>query len=298
MIMPLFKVLTTLLQRELREHRLLFLYLPAACALLACAGFALWLVLASGPPETFLRFAETPPRQLTPEQAQAYLRQMREIKETWHSDTASEIYQGAEGLMLLTFWASMAFYYLNTLYQSRKDRSILFWHSLPVSDAQTIASKLLAGLVGCQLVYMLCFAVLDLFMRLATQIWVGSNDIEGFTAYLRDTGPFANALVSLSMMPVNLLWCLPAYAGLLLASAWSREAPFAWATGPWVVVILAEVVLTERSLVFNKLFEHLLPMEFFKLNNGPYPAPELALSALLGAALVYAAVRLNRSHDN
>jgi hypothetical protein len=41
-----------------------------------------------------------------------------------------------------------------------------------------------------------------------------------------------------------------------------------------------------------------VPAEFSKLNSGPYPLPELALSVVLGAALIYAAVRFNRSDAN
>ncbi len=299
MNMPWFKVLATLFRRELREHRLLFLYLPLAATLLAMVGFTLWLVQQSGPPDTFMSMVERGPSPyLTPEQAQAFVQQMQSFLEGWYTDVMSGLYQGFEGVMLMGFWASMAFYYLNTLYQPRKDRSILFWNSLPVSDAQTIASKVLAGLVGCHVVYMLCFAAMDLFVLLAVRTWAGISGAIGFTDYLRITGPFDNALVSLVMMPVNLLWCLPAYGWLLLASAWPREAPFAWATGPWVIVILVEVALTEKSVVINKIFEHLMPMELFKLNNGPYPVPELVLGAVLGAALIYAAVRLNRSDAN
>jgi hypothetical protein len=298
MSMPWFKVVATLLRRELREHRLLFVYVPLACTVLVLAGFTLWLLQTTGLPELFLEAADTPPARLAPELAQNYLREMREIREAWYSDILSGIYAGAESLMLLTFWGSMTFYYLYTLYLPRKDRSILFWNSLPVSSGQTITSKLLAGLVSCHIVYMLCFAMMNLFMSLAVWAWVSVTGMEGFTAYLRETGLFANALASLVMMPVNILWALPAYGWLLLASAWSKEAPFAWTAGPWVVVILIEVALTEKSLVFNKIFEHLLPMEFFKLNDGPYPNPELVLGAVLGAALIYTAVRLNRSDAN
>ena len=40
-------------------------------------------------------------------------------------------------------WIVMVFYSLDTLYAERKDKSILFWRSLPVTDAETVISKLL-----------------------------------------------------------------------------------------------------------------------------------------------------------
>ena len=297
MNMPWLKVVATLLLRELREHRLLFLYVPLACTLLAMAGFTLWLVQIYGPPESFMRIAETATF-TTPEDEQLFAEYFPARVAEWYTPAVQAWYVTYESMLLVAFWGSMAFYYLFTLYQTRKDRSILFWNSLPISDAQTIASKLLAGLIACYSIYLLCLAALELFMLLAVRAWVGFSGAQGFTEYLNITGPFDHVLTALILMPVNLLWCLPAYGWLLLASAWSREAPFAWATGPWVIVILAELALTDKSLVFNKIFEHLLPLDYFKLNDGVYPEPELALGAALGTALIFAAVRFNRSDAN
>src|SRR3546814_13401578 len=39
------------------------------------------------------------------------------------------------------------FYCLGALYDERKDRSVLFWKSLPVSDAQTVLSKVGSAVV-------------------------------------------------------------------------------------------------------------------------------------------------------
>ena len=39
------------------------------------------------------------------------------------------------------------FYCLGSLYDERKDRSVLFWKSLPVSDRDTVLSKALSALV-------------------------------------------------------------------------------------------------------------------------------------------------------
>jgi ABC-2 type transport system permease protein len=299
MNMSLTNVMHALLRREVREHRLLFLYLPAVVALLALAAFTTWLVNVPELPESIREVMEgPPPARLTPGEAQEWTRQIQLFREGRYTLVVTGMYQMAAQAMFAVFWASMAFYYLNTLYQPRKDRSILFWNSMPVSDTQTVIAKLLAGLVACQLVYMLCLAVLDSCMYVTVRIWASLSGNEGFTTYLRDNGAFSHVLSTLAMMPANLLWCLPAYGWLLLASAHARQAPFAWAAGPWVVVILAEVALSENSLVFNKIVERLLPLEFSKLNEGPYPGLQLVLGALAGAAFIYAAIRFNRADEN
>src|SRR6201987_208862 len=51
-------------------------------------------------------------------------------------------YHIAAALMMITAMFVGAFYCLDALYGERRDRSILFWKSLPVSDAITVLSKL------------------------------------------------------------------------------------------------------------------------------------------------------------
>jgi hypothetical protein len=325
MNMPWFKVLFTLVRREIREQRWLFVYLPIAFSLLAFTVFTLWLVQTEGPPESLRRFLEDLPNrplppELTPEELQEMMTRVQAMVDDYHTNATTTLNRMAEGLMLLAFWASMAFYYLNTLYQPRKDRSILFWNSLPVSDTQTIASKLLAGLVACHAVYMLCFAALDLSILLAVRTWVSVSGVEGFASYMSgdqqfvrevasagersvrvgdpvEVGPFINSMYYLAKMPLSLLWCLPAYGWLLLASACAKEAPFAVAAGPVVAAVVVEVLVREKSWVFNKVAEHLLPTEFVALDPS-YATPELVVSAVLGAVLIYAAIRFNRSDAN
>jgi hypothetical protein len=316
--LPWYKVQYVLLRREFAEHRMLFVYLPLVLAGLGFAAFALWLVQAGGPPEAFMELVERgAPPEWPPEIAQDFARRMQEQLEGYHAFNVRGWYWSIEAVMLWALWGSMAFYYVNTLYQTRKDRSILFWNSMPVSDAHTVLSKVLAGLVGCHLVYLLCFAALDLGIFLAVQLKASLSDAQGFAncsgaqgvgyrdtqgfVYLASTAvPCARSLESVAMAPTSLFWALPVYGWLLLASAWSRQAPFAWAAGPLVVITLGELALTEKSRVVNKIAEHLFPFRFegFAWNTSGFPAPELALGALLGTIFVYAAVRFNRAEES
>jgi ABC-2 type transport system permease protein len=129
-------------------------------------------------------------------------------------------------------------YLLDCLYAERKDRSILFWKSLPVSDGATVASKLL---VGCVLLPLGTFAVALITDVLFTAIWdlraVLSHSLE-LVAW--DTGAFlkTQAVMFLGLI-ISILWYAPFFGSFVLCSAWIRRNVLMWVT---VVPLLAIIV--------------------------------------------------------
>jgi len=121
------------------------------------------------------------------------------------------------------------FYCLGSLYDERKDRSVLFWKSLPVSDRDTVLSKAASALlvapilaVAASIVCMFAFMVLISGFVLLHH----GNPVE----LLWGPGsPLANAGLMLAAIPVYALWALPTAGWLMLCSAWSRSKPFLWA---------------------------------------------------------------------
>ncbi|NUS37686.1 MAG: hypothetical protein HOQ02_01485 [Lysobacter sp.] len=121
------------------------------------------------------------------------------------------------------------FYCLGALYDERKDRSVLFWKSLPVSDTETVLSKAVSATVvapalavGAALVTMLGFlVVLSLFV-----LAHGGNPLRLLWGPAR---PFEIAAQLVASIPVYALWSLPTVGWLLLCSAWARSKPFLWA---------------------------------------------------------------------
>jgi len=118
------------------------------------------------------------------------------------------------------------FFLLGSLYDDRKDGSILFWKSLPVSDTQTVLSKLatativapLIFTVGLILSHLLFFIILSLILLLNgvnpfTFLWVNISFINNWGAFL--VGCLIQAL-----------WALPIYGWLLFASSYSKRRPF------------------------------------------------------------------------
>jgi ABC-2 type transport system permease protein len=141
------------------------------------------------------------------------------------------------------------FYCLGALYDDRRDRSVLFWKSLPLSDTQTVLSKLVSAVVIAPVLATLAailtmfgFIVIISIVVLAhggnpvTLIWVPSN-------------PFTLIAGMLCWMPVYALWALPTVGWLLLCSAWAKSKPFLWAV---MLPVFAGVVVSWFGLM--KLF--------------------------------------------
>jgi ABC-2 type transport system permease protein len=285
-------VMATLLRRELAEHRLLFLYTPLACTLM----YVVWMVvrmLDYSPPgidpiDLGSRVDGTPI--FSPEQVAQFAAGLR-------SNFISSGHLAFAAALQTVFWAGMAFYCLYTLYQQRKDRSVLFWNSLPVSNTQTVMSKLLAGLVGCQAIYLLATIAAGLLTPVVVWTYGAVLGTDVWDPYLTQTWSFAWIPLYLRMLPLNIFWSLPVYAWLLLASAWSRRAPFAWAVGPVLVVLVVEVAFREQSWVLDTVLWHLFPMGYFALSTDEMDPVETAIGVLLGAVFVYGAIRFNRPDD-
>jgi ABC-2 type transport system permease protein len=143
---------------------------------------------------------------------------------------------------LLLLSVLLPYYLLDCLFAERKDRSILFWKALPVSDAQTVLSKLLVALA----VVPLGVFVLTLFTDVAASgilavHFHGSPLVRAFLrwdtqAWLHTQGLILGALI------VVMLWYAPLAAYLMLVSAWAKRSAFLWAVMPPLVAMLVEKI--------------------------------------------------------
>jgi ABC-2 type transport system permease protein len=144
--------------------------------------------------------------------------------------------------LFLAATVTLYFYLLSSLYDERKDRSILFWKSLPVSDTQTVLSKLLVALVVVPLgvsavavvTQLLCTAVWGI--RALVGLAPGFQFVWDTTAYLK-----SDALM-LVVVVLSSLWYAPVVGYLILVSAWARRSPFLWAVLPPLILAVAEGV--------------------------------------------------------
>jgi len=214
-------------------------------------------------------------------------------------------------LMMATLLIGL-FYSLEALQGERRDRSILFWKSLPVSDAATVLAKAIIPLVvlpalTCALIVatQLAMLVLGTGVLLVTGSDVGAA---------WDAFPFLLWPVMVYFVVAMTLWHAPIYAALLLISSWARRAPFLWATLPILVLTVLERhtlytsyvtgFLAHRSLgFFNEAFamsgrSGQTAREIPYLTPGSFlTSPGLLLGLVFAALCLAAAVRLRRERD-
>ncbi|HKW63166.1 MAG TPA: hypothetical protein VJN89_11515 [Candidatus Acidoferrum sp.] len=222
-----------------------------------------------------------------------------------------EPYDMAAALLMGTFLFVAMFYCIETLQRERRDRSILFWKSLPVSDVTTVLTKasipfLLLPLICCAIAI-----VTQFIMLLASSVALGVSG-RSVAAYWDQVSLFrASLLLVYHVMTVHVLWGAPIYGWLLLVSAWARRAALLWAVLPPLAIGTLE------KLLFNTTYFAAFVGRFFTGGaEGSYPpgtmpmdpgthltpfrflgTPGLWIGLAVTAAFLAAAVRLRRYRE-
>ncbi|HVR82466.1 MAG TPA: hypothetical protein VHF02_10365 [Luteimonas sp.] len=150
------------------------------------------------------------------------------------------------GWSLLVFGFVVFFYCLGTLYDERKDRSVLFWKSLPVSDAETVLSKVaMATLVGPLLAIAAAIATMLGFLLL-TGLFAALHGANPMTLVWGPANPLDVIANLLGSLPIYALWALPTVGWLMLCSSWARSKPFLWAI---MIPVFAGILLSWFGLM-------------------------------------------------
>jgi len=138
------------------------------------------------------------------------------------------------------------FYCLGALYDDRRDRSILFWKSLPLSDTQTVLSKVISALIVAPLIAVIA-GILTMFGFMliisAVALLHGGSPM---TLIWGPASPLTLAAGHLAWIPVYALWALPTAGWLLLCSAWARSKPFLWAV---MLPLFAGVIISTTKVM-------------------------------------------------
>ena len=214
-------------------------------------------------------------------------------------------------------------YLIDCLYGERRDRSILFWRSMPVSDASTVLMKLLTGLVLVPLGAFVIGAAVSLagsvilLLRNHDLVLNGQHVMAlwNMLSWLRMQGIVFYGLLA------ALLWYAPFAAYLMLASVWARRSPYIWAVAPPLLLLILEHMIFGTNYAGRILgggFHELLHLAYRLDEHGAFDAvggrdisftmhllsPERLLASLrlwvglLAAALMVAlAIRVRRYRD-
>ena len=123
------------------------------------------------------------------------------------------------------------FYSLGALYDDRRDRSVLFWKSLPISDRDTVISKAASALLLAPSIGMAAGILTGLATVLVMATFGAFHGQNFFGIVFLEAHPVRMALLALATIPVGALWALPTVGWLMLCSSWARSKPFLWAVG-------------------------------------------------------------------
>ena len=222
-------------------------------------------------------------------------------------DLLNARYELSAALIMGTALIVGIFYSLDALYGERRDRSILFWKSLPVSDFITVLSKLTIPLVILPLLsFVISLAAQFIMLVLGSVILAGSG--VNIAALWTEVSFFHVSLVLLyHLLTVHGLWYAPIYGWLLMVSAWAPRAPFIWAFLPPFVVAVVEKVALNTSHFLELLQERLVGSGGSMAENDHtqdftatliphhfFSTPGLWSGLALAAVFLFVAVRLRR----
>ncbi|RCS30109.1 hypothetical protein DEO45_08560 [Rhodanobacter denitrificans] len=120
------------------------------------------------------------------------------------------------------------FYCLGALYDDRRDRSLLFWKSLPITDTATVLSKVVTATVVAPLIAVAVGMLTGIVMLLMFAVTLSFHGV-GVWHLLLLSHPLQVMANLVGSVPLYLLWALPTVGWLMLCSAWARSKPFLWA---------------------------------------------------------------------
>jgi ABC-2 type transport system permease protein len=220
--------------------------------------------------------------------------------------------------LIVTLFIVAVFFSLGALHNERRDRSVLFWKSLPVSDRVTVLSKAIIPLAVLPAVALTITLATQLVMLLLSTVALTAHGKSA--ADLWAQGSVASMpLLVVYVLATLTLWWAPVYAWLMLISGWAKRAPFLWAVLPPLFLALAEKIALGTENVWSLIVYRVMggfqqafvvptlatmkagtafPNGLPQLDAGKFVAtPGLWVGLAVAAALFAACVWLRRRSD-
>lgn len=229
-----------------------------------------------------------------------------------HHEAVQAPYTFAAYMLMGISFIVTIFYCLDTLYGERRDRSVLFWKSLPVSDLITVLSKASIPLLIIPLVTFVIGVVTQWMMLLMSSAVMLARG-QSLSPLMADLPLFQMSMMLLfHLLAIHGLQFAPVYCWLLLVSAWAPRAPLLWAVLPPVAIGVAEKIAFNTTY-FVALLHYLLggageavPFTVGRMEMAPLTAvavgrffsnPGLWVGLIVAAAFLAAAVRMRRYRE-
>ena len=213
------------------------------------------------------------------------------------------------------------FYLLDSLYADRRDRSILFWQSMPVSDVRTVLTKLATALIGITAITFVVTVAFELVLVVLGLILGSVMGTHPFAALAYPWAFISSWLLLAYGLIVSAIWWLPFYGWYMLASSWAKKAPFLWAIFVPGGIMFAELWVFHTGNLARLAFHHMFSWIQVAFNFDPLhmkhslddmdigpvfgisnigsvlASPALWISLVLAAIFTYGAIWLRRKRN-
>lgn len=248
---------------------------------------------------------------------------------------ASGSYLGAAAPLFGLLAVVVFSYCLGTLHDERRDRSILFWKSLPVSDSMTVLSKAATAMVVAPLITIVLGTLCSLILLFVLCLAASLNGVHMFGLVLASPDLYLSPLRLLALLPVYVVWALPTVGWLMLVSSWARSKPILWAVGvplvgllivKWTTLAMDNLsgepsnLMHYASDAVARILTGVVPGIWYSFVGGPpsilrpkdasfdpgslvtssygtLATADAWIGVAIGAAMLYAAMRLRRYRD-
>ena len=226
------------IRRELWESRWIYIA-PLAAAALVLAGFLISAIHLPGKMRAASALDSAPQHELI-----------------------QQPYNFAALLLMGVAIIVAVFYCLDALYGERRDRSVLFWKSLPVSDRTTVLAK---ASIPILILPLLTFAITvvtqGLMFLVSSAVLLGSSDLSVATLWRHLLLWQTWLMLFFHLIGIHGLWYAPFFCWMLLVSAWARRAPFVWAVLPPFAIAILEKITFDTS--------HFVALLEYRFMGGP-----------------------------
>jgi ABC-2 type transport system permease protein len=167
-------------------------------------------------------------------------------------------------LFVLEMGVLTLFYLLDSLYAERKDKSILFWRSMPVTDAETVLSKLVTAILVIPLITLGFIMATQLVVMAIISMWVGAQGANPWYLVWQAAPLFDSWASTAVFLLFGSLWVAPFYGWFLLVSAYTKRSPLLMALLPIIVLPMLERSILKTQYLTDALFWRTVEMPIFK----------------------------------
>lgn len=237
-----------LLKREVWEHRSIYVT-PLAIASIVTLGTLAMLMFAGG-------FAK--------ELDIAIFGATNIAGDAERKVALTGFFVGTSWVFLLAAMVLTIFYTLDSLYAERKDKSILFWRSLPITDAEAVISKLATAIVVIPLATVAAIIATHIVNLLVTSIWVSVKGGDAGHLIWGSVPLLDNWLAALIVTLASAIWMSPFVGWFLFVSAFTKRSPLLMAFMPLVVIPLLELIFLRSSVFAEAVFTRRGMIPLFK----------------------------------